>query len=122
MKTREVTKELPTKKFSVVNEPFICEACGRDVPKTSTTTPRNHCPFCLWSKHVDINPGDRQNPCRGMLKPIGINTDTKKEYIIVHECEKCHKRVRTKAILKDRNAVDDFDKLVELSEKPIKEK
>ena len=39
---------------------------------------RNHCPNCLYSKHVDKNPGDRQEDCHGMLEPIGIEIDSKK--------------------------------------------
>ena len=41
----------------MVNEDFICENCGKDVEKSSYTA-RDHCPYCLYSKHVDINPGD----------------------------------------------------------------
>ena len=44
----------------MVNEDFICENCGKDVEKSSYTA-RDHCPYCLYSKHVDINPGDRKN-------------------------------------------------------------
>jgi len=113
---------LKTKRFKVVNEGFICDYCGRRVPPTSGTTPRNHCPYCLWSKHVDINPGDRANPCKGMLRPIGIYTHTKKEYVILHQCQRCGERVRSKAILEDANASDDFDIILELSGRPIDEK
>ena len=112
---------LEEKKFKVVNEGFTCDNCGADVPPTAQTTPRNHCPFCLWSKHVDINPGDRANPCRGMLRPIGIYTHTKKEYVILYQCVKCAERVKSKAILKDGNAADDFDLITELAGRPIEE-
>lgn len=113
---------LPTKKFRVVNEGFDCGHCGRGVPKASGTTPRNHCPYCLWCRHVDINPGDRANPCRGMMRPIGIYTHTKKEYVILHQCMRCGARVRAKAILKDKDASDDFNIILELSGRPIEEK
>ena len=112
---------LEKKRFTVLNEGFVCERCGKDVPPTSGTTPRNHCPYCLWCKHVDINPGDRVNPCRGMMRPVGIYTHTKKEYVILHQCLSCGERVRTKAILDDANASDDFDRILELSGKPIDE-
>lgn len=113
---------LQTKRFTVVNEGFVCGHCRRDVPPTSGTTPRNHCPFCLWSRHVDINPGDRANSCCGMMRPIGIYTHTKKEYVILHQCVRCAARVKSKAILKDENSADDFDHIVELAGKPIHEK
>ncbi|MFH1829699.1 MAG: RNHCP domain-containing protein [Pseudomonadota bacterium] len=113
---------LQTKRFQVVNEGFVCEHCGKDVPPTAKTAPRNHCPFCLWCKHVDINPGDRANTCQGMMRPIGIYTHTQKEYVILHQCERCGQRVKAKAILKDKNTADSFDMIMELSGKPIHEK
>ena len=59
------------KKFNMIDENFICEHCGKEVKKAEYTA-RDHCPYCLYSKHVDINPGDRENTCKGLLKPIGI--------------------------------------------------
>lgn len=112
---------METKRFRVVNEGFTCGHCGRDVPPTSGTSPRNHCPSCLWCRHVDINPGDRANPCRGMMRPIGIYTHTKKAYVILHQCVRCAARVRAKTVLKDRNASDDFDRIIEFSGKAIHE-
>ena len=52
------------KKFFEIDEEFICENCGKHVPKLGYTC-RNHCPYCLHSKHVDINPGDRAETCHG---------------------------------------------------------
>ena len=46
-------------KFTVIDEEFVCENCGKKVKKLGYSC-RNHCPYCLHSKHVDINPGDRQ--------------------------------------------------------------
>ena len=48
-------------------------------------TARDHCPYCLYSKHLDINPGDRANECEGLLRPIGIEK-FKDTYKIVYEC------------------------------------
>lgn len=112
---------LETKRFRVLNEGFVCGHCGAEVPPTAQTTPRNHCPFCLWSRHVDISPGDRANPCRGMLRPIGIYTHTKKEYVILQQCVKCGARAKSRAILSDGNAADDFNVILELAGKPIEE-
>ena len=71
----------------MINEDFVCENCGRKVEKSDYTA-RDHCPYCLYSKHVDINPGDRANPCKGLLKPIGLEKyrDTFK---IVYRCCSC---------------------------------
>lgn len=112
---------MQTKKFKIVNEGFVCAHCKKEVPRTSGTTPRNHCPFCLWSRHVDVNPGDRANLCKGMMQPIGIYTHTKKSYVVLHQCVRCGGRVRAKAILSDENAADDFDRILELSDRPINE-
>ena len=81
---------------------FICENCKKWVPinKFINTVNRNHCPNCLWSKHVDHNvPGDRMSSCKGRMKPIGLsikNSRTDKwgkeirgELMVVHECTIC---------------------------------
>ena len=82
------------KKFNMIDEEFICENCKEKVEKLNYSA-RDHCPNCLYSKHVDINPGDRMNECKGMLKPIEIEK-FKDTYKIIYRCEKCgllHKNV-----------------------------
>lgn len=82
------------KKFTMKDENFICENCGFEVQKLNYTA-RDHCPNCLYSKHVDILPGDRSNSCHGLLKPIGIEK-FKNTYKILYQCEKCkelHKNI-----------------------------
>jgi len=74
--------------FQIKKENFICEVCGRQVIGDGYT---NHCPYCLWSKHTDINPGDRKSDCFGLMEPIGLikkNQETK----IVFRCLKCHQK------------------------------
>ena len=80
------------KKFQKRIENFICENCGRKIKGDGYT---NHCSNCLWSKHVDINPGDRKEACRGLMKPIGINLK-EGEYILIHCCLKCGKEMKNK--------------------------
>ena len=82
------------KKFNMIDEKFICENCGHEVEKLNYTA-RDHCPYCLYSKHVDILPGDRANSCHGLLEPIDIEKyrDT---YKIIYKCQKCgeiHKNI-----------------------------
>ena len=77
------------KNFTMKDEEFICEQCNKLVSKLNYTE-RDHCPYCLYSKHVDINPGDRQNTCLGLLKPIGIEK-FKNTYKIIYKCTKCNK-------------------------------
>ncbi len=58
-----------TANFQRTKEDFACERCGLFVRGNGYT---NHCPQCLWSKHVDVNPGDRQETCRGLMEPVGM--------------------------------------------------
>lgn len=78
------------KKFTRRIEDFTCEHCGTHVSGNGYT---NHCPNCLYSKHVDNNPGDRESNCGGMMRPISV--EAKKDYyIITHRCEKCGKEIK----------------------------
>lgn len=101
------------KKFQMRDEGFICVVCGREVLPLGYTA-RDHCPFCLYSLHVDNNPGDRKNICQGKLKPIDVEK-FKDTYKIIYQCEKCgeiHKNI----IAKD----DDIDKIIKLMAKEEK--
>ncbi len=53
------------------------------------TQHRNHCPACLWSKHVDANPGDRASFCQGKMEPIAVWVKDKLEWALVHRCKNC---------------------------------
>ena len=75
------------KRFNMIDEDFICENCGYEVKKLNYTA-RDHCPNCLYSKHLDINPGDRLNTCHGLLEPIKIEK-FKDTYKIIYKCKKC---------------------------------
>src|SRR4051812_15565771 len=66
-------------------ENFICQHCGAFVMGDGYT---NHCPHCLWSQHVDNQPGDRASSCRGMMKPIAL-IGSSPNYRIVYTCEIC---------------------------------
>lgn len=113
-------EELPGKLYQVRNESFACANCGAAVEPTEHDSPRNHCPFCLYSQHVDILPGDRKNPCRGLLKPVGVESSGRKGYVIVYACERCGERTRAKAALKSTVQPDDFAQIVELSRAALK--
>lgn len=57
--------------FIMRNESFTCEFCQKEVGLHSKGSARNHCPYCLYSKHVDEEkPGDRLATCHGLMKPI----------------------------------------------------
>ncbi len=95
-----------TRKFTRTIEDFTCEHCGTQVKGNGYT---NHCPHCLWSKHVDINPGDRAATCGGLMKPLEL-TVKGDGYIILHECVKCGHRRPNKSVPED-----DFDALLAVS-------
>ena len=94
------------KRFVRNKEDFKCKNCGFDVTGTGYT---NHCPKCLWSKHVDVFPGDRLEVCCGMMRPI--NSDKKKgQEILIHKCVNCGK-IKNNILSKE----DNYDTVIELA-------
>lgn len=96
------------KQFTMKDEFFICENCQKEVLPLKYSA-RDHCPYCLFSKHVDINPGDRLNKCLGLLEPINIEK-FKNTYKIIYKCTKCgtiHKNIMAKD--------DDMNLIINLS-------
>lgn len=87
-------------------EEFECEHCGYQVQGSGYT---NHCPLCLWSKHVDVQPGDREEKCQGMMEPIGVEVK-KSKYRILHHCTRCGLERWNKAAKED-----DFEAILQLS-------
>ena len=67
---------MKNKKFSRKIENFTCQICNHFNQGSGYT---NHCTQCFYSKHVDVNPGDRSAECEGMMKPISYKIDKKKE-------------------------------------------
>jgi hypothetical protein len=94
------------RQFKRTIENFTCGHCGTKVKGTGYT---NHCPNCLYSKHVDINPGDRAETCGGLMPPIDFDLE-KGEYILIHKCEKCG-TVKKNQLVKN----DNMDALIKLS-------
>ena len=80
------------RKFQRRIENFVCENCGRTVTGNGYT---NHCPECLYSKHVDIAPGDRAAECGGLMRPIGSELSGG-DYFVQHECVRCGFRRRNR--------------------------
>lgn len=95
-------------KFKRKIEDFVCENCGKKVKGDGFT---NHCPVCLWSKHVDINPGDRASKCQGKMRPVRVEKDSE-EYALIHQCIKCGHKKRNKV-----NKGDNFEEIIKLAEK-----
>lgn len=94
---------------------FRCSHCRTWVPinETMGTSNRNHCPSCLWSKHLDAKtPGDRASECGHGMEPIGLtfkaegqnrqDGERQGELMLIHECQGCNK------ISINRIAADDY--------------
>ena len=105
---------MENKRFTKNDSGFICMHCGREVLPLEKSS-RNHCPFCLWSVHVDINPGDRANTCRGQMRPISAEPDSKKGYVIIYECTECGEIHRNRAALRDGEQSDDISLIIKLT-------
>ena len=92
---------------------FVCAACHGFVPTESGLScvqNRNHCPYCLWSRHLDLyTAGDRLSACKALMQPIGLTIKrTYKKYgscyselMLVHACKECE------ALSINRIAADD---------------
>jgi rubrerythrin len=101
---------MQSKKFQRRIEDFVCEKCGTDVKGNGYT---DHCPACLWGKHVDVNPGDRAANCGGLMEPISIDMKNTK-YTIHYVCMKCNFKFQVKSLPKD-----DFEVIIKLVSKPL---
>lgn len=103
---------MDTKQFTMKDENFICEVCNEKVNPLGYTA-RDHCPKCLSSKHVDINPGDRRESCHGILKPIAIE-NFKSTYKIIYKCQKCG-IIKKNIMAKD----DNMDLIIDIMSNPV---
>jgi len=82
---------------------FECLNCHKQIKNSALgTANRNHCPECLWSKHVDLNiSGDRESKCLQAMKPMGLTfkregldkwgKEKQGELMLVHQCCGCNK-------------------------------
>ena len=97
------------------SDTFECKHCGRTVvPEGAGSDHRNHCPYCLFSQHLDITPGDREADCGGVMEPIAVWVRKNGEWAIIHRCKVCG------ALSSNRIAADDNPmKLVSLAMKPV---
>lgn len=92
--------------FKKTVEDFVCEHCGEKVKGNGFT---NHCPNCLYSKHVDVDPGDRAEDCGGMMIPIEVQKDGQ-DFFVVQKCEKCG-HLRRNTLLPE----DNFDEAIKIA-------
>ena len=97
------------------DETFKCSNCDRTVvPMGAGSDHRNHCPYCLHSLHLDIEPGDREADCGGVMEPVAVWVRKGGEWALVHRCRRCG-FFSSNRIAADDNPV----KLMSIAMKPI---
>jgi hypothetical protein len=102
-----------------INSDFTCTHCGNFVPAgipAAGVNNRNHCPYCLWSRHLDLfQAGDRMAACKSPMQPVGLTLKrSRKKYVsatggelmLVHQCCECEK------ISINRIAADDVPEVI----------
>jgi len=91
-------------RYHNINRDFTCAHCGNFIPTgimAAGVNNRNHCPYCLWSRHLDLfQAGDRMAACKASMQPIGLTlkrgrkkyiSATRGELMLVHLCSECSK-------------------------------
>jgi hypothetical protein len=83
------------------NNDFRCSHCGNYVSALQVVCGvhnRNHCPYCLWSRHLDLyTAGDRLSACKAPMRPLGLTMKPGRnkyapgggEMMLVHACVDC---------------------------------
>lgn len=93
---------MENRRFQRRKEDFVCANCGETVEGDGYT---NHCPTCLFSRHVDVSPGDRDASCGGLMAPVGYLAKGG-EGRILHRCVICgHERENRVAEADDPEAL-----------------
>ena len=85
-----------------INTDFKCQHCGCYVSTArflAGVGNRNHCPYCLWSRHLDFfEAGDRLAACKAPMRPVGLTMKNSRnkyartasgELMLVHLCTDC---------------------------------
>ena len=112
-----------------INTDFKCQHCGSYVSAArfiAGVGNRNHCPYCLWSRHMDLfEAGDRLAACKAPMRPVGLTLKRSRnkyasaangELMLVHKCTDCERSSI------NRIAADDIsDAIMEVYEASLKE-
>jgi DNA-directed RNA polymerase subunit RPC12/RpoP len=106
MKTRFTTQRIYTRSGGTRTTfgDFVCMNCRSFVSAEAALSGvhnRNHCPYCLSSRHLDLyEAGDRLSACKARMKAVALTLkQTVKKYarpdqgelMLVHVCEDCGK-------------------------------
>ena len=86
-----------SRRFSRKREDFLCDFCNARITGNGYT---DHCPNCLWGRHVDVNPGDRAASCMGPLEPVRTEHD-RNGFVITYRCKRCRSEKKMRAAQDD---------------------
>jgi hypothetical protein len=102
-----------------INSDFECIQCRNYVSTgymLAGVNNRNHCPYCLWSRHLDLfSAGDRMSACKAAMRPVGLTMKRSRkkyaaasggEFMLVHNCTRCQR------ISINRIAADDVSSVI----------
>jgi hypothetical protein len=83
---------------------FVCLVCHNFVSAEAALSGvqnRNHCPYCLSSRHLDLYAaGDRLSACKASMRPVALTLKriakkyaaaSQGELMLVHLCDECGK-------------------------------
>ena len=102
-------------KTHACRDSFTCKVCGRPVvPNGAGSEHRNHCPNCLSSLHVDVEPGDRASDCGGVMDAVSVWVRKGGEWAVIHRCRRCGV-FRSNRVAADDNPM----KLMSIAMKPL---
>ena len=100
---------------------FVCMHCHNFVSAETALSGvqnRNHCPYCLSSRHLDLfESGDRLSACKAPMQPVALTLKkTNKKYagsrsgelMLVHQCQDCG-RISINRIAADDNVAAVFE-------------
>jgi hypothetical protein len=81
---------------------FFCLVCRNFVSAEAALSGvhnRNHCPYCLSSRHLDLyEAGDRLSACKARMRPVALtlkktskkyNQPNQGEMMLIHICNEC---------------------------------
>ncbi|WP_166972629.1 RNHCP domain-containing protein [Brevibacterium atlanticum] len=69
---------------------FKCVRCGLAVSENAPDdAPRNHCPSCLHSRHVQNHDDHESIDCHGSMSPISVAVLRRGEWMVIHRCARC---------------------------------
>ena len=102
-------------KTHACGDSFTCKVCDWLVPPAGVGSDhRNHCPNCLSSLHLDVEPGDRAANCGGVMEPVAVWVRKHGEWAVIHRCKRCG-QLSSNRIAADDNPV----KLMSIAMKPV---